>query len=106
MPTSGRGDFPFRSRWVKPNNLRKLLFYADADQSTKTFMEDWFFEAAPATTETITAQSFPMLYLNKPVKAEELISKVEGATITKVAKDFPEELVKSGKAKELKSKWS
>jgi hypothetical protein len=61
---------------------------------------------AVAVTETITAKSFPMLYLAKPVKAQELISKVEGATITKVANDFPEEIIKSDKAKELKSKWS
>jgi hypothetical protein len=60
----------------------------------------------PAVTETITAKNFPMLYLSKPIKAQELISKVEGATITKVANDFPLELIKSGKAKELKSKWS
>ena len=64
------------------------------------------FVVPPAFVETITAQSFPMLYLSKPVKAEELISKVEGATITTVAKDFPEELLKAGKAKELRSKWS
>lgn len=62
--------------------------------------------APPAITETITAKSFPMLYLEKPIKAEELISKVEGATITKIAKDFPEELLKSGKATELKSKFA
>lgn len=60
----------------------------------------------PGPTENITAKSFPMLYLSKPIKAQELISKVEGATIIEVAKDFPEELLKSGKAKELKSKWS
>jgi len=56
--------------------------------------------------ETITAKNFPMLYLAKPVKTQELISKVEGATITKVANDFPLELLKEGKGKELKSKWS
>jgi len=59
-----------------------------------------------AIIETITAKNFPMLYLSKPVKAQELISKVEGATITKVANDFPEELIKSGKAAELKSKFA
>lgn len=106
MPTSGRGDYPLRSRWINPTNLRKLFFYADADQSTKTFMENWFFEAAPAVTETITAQNFPMGYLEETVKAEELISKVEGATITTISKDFPQILLKSGKAKELKSKWA
>ena len=59
-----------------------------------------------AIVETITAKSFPMLYLPKPAKAQELISKVEGATITKIVKDYPEELLKTGKAKELRSKWS
>jgi hypothetical protein len=75
---------------------------APADQ-TRT--AGWSFQAV-AVTETITAQNFPMLYLPKPIKAQELISKVEGATITKVANDFPLELLKEGKGKELKSKWS
>jgi hypothetical protein len=61
--------------------------------------------APPAVVETIVAKEFPMFYLSKPVKAQELISKVEGATITKIAKDYPEVLLKSGKAKELRSKW-
>ena len=64
------------------------------------------FIVPPAFVETITAMSFPMLYLSKPVTAEELISKVEGATITKIAKDFPEQLLKAGKARELRSSWS
>jgi hypothetical protein len=74
--------------------------------------DDWcmivvaFKELAGGAVETITAKNFPMLYVSKPVKTQELISKVEGATITKVANDFPEELIKSGKAKELKSKWA
>ncbi len=55
--------------------------------------------------ETITAMTFPMLYLSKPVEAQELVSKVEGATYTQVAKDFPETYLKSGKAKELRSKF-
>jgi hypothetical protein len=62
--------------------------------------------APPAVVETITAKSFPMIYLSKPVKAEELISKVEGATIKDVAKDYPKYLLRAGKAQELKSKWS
>jgi len=62
--------------------------------------------APPAVTETIVAKPFPMLYLAKPIKAQELISKVEGATITTIAKDFPEILIKKGKAQELKSKFS
>ena len=56
--------------------------------------------------ETIAAKTFPMLYLSKPVTAQELISKVEGATVKHVAKDFPEALIKDGKAEELRSKFS
>ena len=56
-------------------------------------------------TETITAKNFPMTYLPKPSPAQELSSKVQGATITHVAKDFPEKLLKKGKAQELQSKF-
>jgi len=56
--------------------------------------------------ETIVDKAFPALYLSKPVKAEELVSKVEGATVTIIAKDFPMELLKAGKAKELRSRWA
>uniref|UniRef100_A0A6M3LU49 Uncharacterized protein n=1 Tax=viral metagenome TaxID=1070528 RepID=A0A6M3LU49_9ZZZZ len=61
--------------------------------------------APPIFEETIVAQHFPMHYLSKPVKAQELISKVEGATITHTTQDFPETLLKKGKAQELRSKW-
>lgn len=56
--------------------------------------------------ETIVAQGMPMHYLSEPPAAKELTSKVSGATITHVAKDFPEALLKKGRAKELRSKWS
>jgi hypothetical protein len=59
-----------------------------------------------AVTETIVAKEFPMSYLGKPIKAEELRSKVEGATITVVSKDYPLVLKKKGKQQELVSKWS
>ncbi len=62
--------------------------------------------APPAIVETIVAMSFPMYYLAKPPKAGELISKVEGATITRTTADFPPRLLKAGKAGELGSKWS
>jgi len=64
------------------------------------------FVTPPAFVETITAKSFPMFYFSKPLNALEIISKVEGATITHIAKDFPEILLKRGKAQELRSKWS
>ena len=59
----------------------------------------------PAVTETIVAKTFPMAYLEKAATVQELTSKVEGATITHIAKDFPETLLKKGKSKELRSKW-
>jgi len=62
--------------------------------------------AVPAVIETITAKNFPMLYLSKPVTAQELVSKVEGAIITHVAKDLPEYLIKKDRAQELRSKFS
>jgi len=66
----------------------------------------WGSEETPAPIETIVSNSFPMNYISKPIKAQILISKVEGATVTKVAKDYPEVLIKKDKAQELKSKFS
>ena len=40
------------------------------------------------------------------VRAQALMSKVQGATIKHVAKDFPQALIKEGKAEELRSKFS
>lgn len=65
-----------------------------------------FFEAVVGPTVTIVANDFPMVYFESPAKAEELRSKVSGATITRVANSFPHELIKSGKAKDLRSKWT
>jgi len=69
-------------------------------------IENFTWTVPPVLVETITAKNFPMLYLSKPITAQELISKVEGATITHIAKDYPEHLIKKGKAQELKSKFS
>ncbi len=63
-------------------------------------------EAPPAIAEIIIAMEFPMLYRFEPVTSKELRSRVSGATITKIAKDFPEVLVKASKVKDLRSKWS
>ena len=65
-----------------------------------------FVAAPPPVAEAITARNYPMLYLAKPPTATMLISKVEGATITHVAQDYPEILVKSGRARELRSKFT
>lgn len=61
---------------------------------------------APAITETIIAMEFPMLYRAEPVTSKELRSRVSGATITKIANIFPQELLKAGKAKDLRSRWA
>jgi hypothetical protein len=47
-----------------------------------------------------------MDYLPSPAKAAQLTSKVSGATITTVSQDYPAILIKSGKAQELRSKFS
>jgi hypothetical protein len=47
-----------------------------------------------------------MDYLPSPVKAEQLISKVSGATITKINQDFPLTVLKKDKAQELRSKFT
>jgi hypothetical protein len=50
--------------------------------------------------------TFPMLYLTKPLKAQRLESLVQNATVRAVTNDLPNELIKTGKANTLKSKWS
>ncbi len=62
--------------------------------------------APPVTIETIIAKEFPMLYRAEPVTAKELRSKVSGATVTNIANIFPQELIKVGKAKDLRSRWA
>ena len=78
-------------------------------KKTETTYLDWLPVQATWTpagpTETLTAKSFPMTYLQKPVKTQELRSKVENATVIHVTKEFPEIVTKKGKAKELRSKF-
>jgi hypothetical protein len=62
--------------------------------------------APPAIVETVVAKNFPMDYLPSPVKAQQLTSKVSGATITTVSQDYPLTLIKKDKAQELISKFS
>ena len=62
--------------------------------------------APPAIVETIVAKNFPMNYLPSPAKAEQLTSKVSGATIQQVSQDYPLTALKKDKAAELKSKWT
>jgi hypothetical protein len=61
---------------------------------------------APVIVETIVTKDFPMNYLPSPVKAEQLISKVSGATIIKINQDYPLMLIKKDKAQELRSKFT
>jgi len=60
----------------------------------------------PAPTVYVVAKQFPMIYLVKPETAKELVSKVENATVSHVAKDFPEYLIQKDKSSEFRSKWS
>jgi hypothetical protein len=62
--------------------------------------------APPAVVETIVAKDYPMGYLPSPAKAEQLTSKVSGATIQQASQDYPLGTIKKGKATELKSKWT
>ncbi len=62
--------------------------------------------APPAILETIIAMDFPMLWRAETVTAKELRSRVSGATITRVSQDFPSLIFKTGKVKELRSKWA
>jgi hypothetical protein len=66
----------------------------------------WGSEETVAITETIVAKDYPMYYLSSPTKAQQLTSKVIGATITKINQDYPLTLIKKDKAQELKSKWT
>jgi hypothetical protein len=59
-----------------------------------------------AVVETIVAKDFPMNYLPSPIRAQQLTSKVSGATIQMVSNDYPLALIKKGKAEELRSKFS
>jgi len=72
--------------------------------ATKSFwLSGW--GVAPAPVVRIVANQYPMLYVNIDV-ATELISKVGNVAIKHVANDFPEYLIKLGKASELRSKWA
>ena len=53
MAVTGKGNFPFNTKWVRNRNrstLYKTMFFGDTDQSLKTIMVDWFFESAGAIT--------------------------------------------------------
>jgi hypothetical protein len=89
------GDAKIQLDWIA---VRK---YVDPEPSHGA----WGSEETVAIIETIVAKNFPMDYLPSPIKAEQLISKVSGATIQMVSQDYPLTMIKSGKAEELKSKW-
>jgi hypothetical protein len=60
-------------------------------------------ESGPVYVDTTTVGTYSGFVWRR---AKMLISKVEGVTISHVAKDFPKILIKSGKAQELRSKFS
>jgi len=61
---------------------------------------------AKTDDEIITARTYPQIYLEAPARAQELISKVSEATVTKVTNEFPLYLIKANKAAELRSKFA
>jgi len=52
------------------------------------------------------AQTYPKLYLEAPVRQQELVNKVSGVTITKTTNELPSYLIKAGTASELRSKFT
>ena len=71
MAVTGKGNFPFNSRWVngrKKDALRKQIFWADKDQSIQTIMVDWFFESAGPTYYGILKWWSGSSWINKPLK--------------------------------------
>lgn len=56
-----------------------------------------------SATKQITTKSFPIQYLPKPIKAQELISKIENIEIARISNDYPLKLIERDKANELRS---
>jgi len=98
---------PVLNTWAKINGAKLYIFHfnttARTDVDAAYLLVDY---TPPGAVETVVAKDFPIAHLEVPVKAKQLTSKVQGATKTTVSKDFPEELLKSGKAAELKSKFA
>jgi hypothetical protein len=65
----------------------------------------WMSGVWTPVVETIVAKDYPMVYLKSPSDAEQLTSKVSGATIIIVTNDFPLVVKKAGKQEELISKF-
>jgi len=87
------------------NNNAGVKFMCNEGAAEKVDTADY----TPSLVETITANTFPMHYLDNtggPARAEELVSKVSGETVATVARNFPHYLIRSGKAEQLTSKWS
>jgi len=82
------------------------MFISDVPNPQSDTLDYGYTSVSVGVVETIVAMNYPMLYLPKPLEASMLLSKVEGATITSVANDFPEVLIKKGKAQELRSKFT
>jgi hypothetical protein len=81
----------------------------DKDKHRTVYL-DWLPVKATWTpagpTEHINTAEFPMVYYEKTKDPAELRSLVENPTITHAASDFPKQLIKKGKAQELRSKFT
>lgn len=109
LHVAGRNRLPNLrwSRYPSSNQVTGRLDYVFTEGTASPYSIRFdYLTLVAAYEETIVAQRFPMRYLSKPVKAQELISTVEGATVTHTAKNFPETLLKKGAAQDLRSKFS
>lgn len=68
-------------------------------------MHNWLTGWPTPAVETVVAKNFPMEYVESPIKAEQLTSKVQGTTMITISKDFPRQMIKKTKAQDLRSKW-
>ena len=73
MAVTGKGNFPFNTKWVRnqnKNTLYKTMFFGDKDQSLKTIMEDWFFESAgaPPAYYGILKRWTSSIWIKEPLK--------------------------------------
>ena len=53
MASNGKGDFPIKSGWVTPENLRKNTFWGSNNSVVSTVMNDWFWGAGSTTTSKL-----------------------------------------------------
>jgi hypothetical protein len=105
LDESAEGLSAFHTIEVFDKNYDSYVGEAHMTRTTSPYAIKFSAFTPVLVTKTKVAFEFPMSYLSKPVKAKELRSKVEGATVTVVAKDFPLVVKEKNKQGELTSKF-